>query len=108
MRAFALIFAAFLISSCSSEDPGPMIVDPCDEVTYSETIKPLMDTSCRLPTCHIPGTEAPPFSDFATIQALSASIKVRTGNRSMPLQGSLTQTQIDQIACWVDSGALNN
>lgn len=39
------------------------------------------------------------------------NIKTRTGNGSMPQAGSgqsLTQAEIDMIACWVDDGALDN
>jgi len=78
-------------------------------VSFSATIKPIMDTNCNLSGCHGAGTGSRDWTNFSNLQSNAAKVKTRTGNKSMPIGGLvLTQSQIDQIACWVDDGALNN
>ncbi len=78
-------------------------------VSYANDIAPLLTTYCTLPSCHSVGTGRD-WTTYDNVKANATNIKARTGNRSMPQQGSpaLTQNQIDVIACWVNSGSLNN
>lgn len=76
-------------------------------ISFSGAIAPIISTKCAISGCHN-GSQAPDFRSFANIQANAGQIKTLTGNRTMPQEGSLTQTQIDMIACWVDDGALQN
>jgi hypothetical protein len=84
------------------------MVDPCETpVLFGETILPLIELKCA--PCHIgEDAERGQLNTFATISEKAAQVKTRTGNRSMPQQGSLTDKQIQDIACWVDAGALDN
>lgn len=78
------------------------------EVRYENSIKEIIQTSCAIPGCHN-GSQSPDFRSFATIQLKANRIMIRTGDRTMPDGGgSLTQAQIDMIACWVEDGALDN
>lgn len=78
-------------------------------VSFASQIKPIIDTKCAIPGCHNGDNGANRnWTVFANVKENAANIKTRTGNRSMPQTGSLTQEQIDIIACWVDDGALNN
>lgn len=77
--------------------------------SYANDIKPIIDTNCAIPGCHNGDNgESRNWTVFANVQNNAAHIKLRTGNKTMPLTGSLTQDQIDLIACWVDDGAKNN
>ena len=76
-------------------------------VSFSNTISPIISNNCVVPGCHS-GTQFPDFRNFDNIQDNAAQIKIRTGSLSMPQIGSLTQNEIDKIACWVEDGALNN
>ena len=80
------------------------------EVSFSQLIAPILENNCTLPTCHVPepGTSRQNLTDFNIVQQLASEIKRRTQNGEMPKTGSITQTQIDLIACWVDNGALDN
>lgn len=76
-------------------------------VTLSANVAPIIASNCAISGCH----NGNQFPDLRTNNAIIASanrIRIRTGNRSMPLGRSLSQTQIDQIACWVSDGALDN
>lgn len=76
-------------------------------VSFENSIKSIIANNCAVSGCHN-GSRSPNLSTFASIQSNAGRIKARTGNGSMPLGSSLSQTQIDMIACWVDDGALEN
>lgn len=80
-------------------------------ISYSGTIKSILDTNCNTSSCHNGDLGASrDWRTYATVKNGAGSIKSRTANKSMPPGGSkaLTQEQISQIACWVDDGALDN
>lgn len=78
-------------------------------VSFSSDIDPIFQTNCNLSGCHGSGTGSRDWTNFANVQSKAAQIKTRTGNRTMPIGGlTLSQQQIDLIACWVDDGANNN
>ncbi len=75
-------------------------------------IKPIIDSNCAVSGCHNgDNTSIPNWTVFSNVQNRASDIKTRTGNRSMPQAGSgltLTDEEIELIACWVDDGAQNN
>ncbi|MCU0420980.1 MAG: SprB repeat-containing protein [Cyclobacteriaceae bacterium] len=80
-------------------------------ISYQTEIKPIFEATCiRFSGCHGPGTGPRDWTNFANVKREATLIKTRTGNRSMPISPapSLTQQQIDVIACWVDDGANEN
>jgi hypothetical protein len=79
-------------------------------VTYSGDIKNIISTNCAISGCHVAGGQSPNFSEFSNVKANAAAIKNRTGSRSMPPDGQpdLSQSAINEIACWVDDGAKDN
>ncbi len=77
--------------------------------SYQTDISPIIMSSCVIAGCHDGSVSSlPNFSNFSEVQANAAEIRSRTQSRNMPRTGSLTQAQIDLIACWVDDGAQNN
>jgi hypothetical protein len=76
-------------------------------VSWANEIKPIMENSCALSGCHN-GSSRPDLRKFENAKFYSKSIKSNTQDRSMPRDGTLTQQQINLIACWVDDGALQN
>ncbi len=78
-------------------------------VSFNAQIKPIINTKCALSGCHNGDNGANRnWTVFSNVKANAANIKTLTGNRTMPQTGSLTQDQIDLIACWVDDGAQDN
>lgn len=78
-------------------------------ISFSAQIKPIIDTKCALSGCHNGDNGAERnWTVFTNVKTNAANIKTRTGNGSMPAIGSLTQDQINLIACWVDDGAQDN
>jgi hypothetical protein len=76
-------------------------------VSFSASISSIIESKCAISGCHN-GAQFPDLRTFQSIHANAAQIRNLTGNRSMPETGSLTQAQIDAIACWVNDGADNN
>lgn len=81
-------------------------------VSYSQTISPILVANCVLQTCHNDDNGADRnWTVYDNVKAKASGIKTRTASGSMPPSSSgqsLTQDEIDLIACWVDDGALNN
>ena len=77
--------------------------------TYTTHVQPIIVNSCAIIGCHDGSNSSlPNYNNFSEVQAGASMIKSRTQSGNMPKTGSLTQNQIDLIACWVDDGALNN
>ena len=71
------------------------------------TIQPIIENNCAVSGCH-DGSIAPNFTSEATIRDRASRIQARTSARSMPPPSSgrtLTAAQIEEISCWVTSGA---
>jgi len=76
-------------------------------VSWENEIKPIMENSCALSGCHN-GSSRADLRKFENAKFHAKSIKSKTQDRSMPREETLTQQQIDIIACWVDDGAPQN
>lgn len=104
-----VIGTCFWFSSCVNNNlPGPN----CENliVSFQNDIKPIIETNCLInnSSCHGMNPSLPNWAVFSEVQSRAATIKAKTQDRSMPKIGSLTQIQIDLIACWVDNGAKDN
>ena len=77
--------------------------------SFATDIQPIISNSCAINGCHDGSNSSlPNFNSLSVVQANASMIKSRTQSRNMPKTGSLTQNQIDLIACWVDDGAIDN
>lgn len=78
-------------------------------ISYENSIATLIAESCATASCHDGSNDdLPDFTDFEVIQEKAGRIKIRTGEKTMPPGGGLSDEEIAQIACWVDDGALDN
>ncbi len=113
MKKFLLILFLFgiviLNTSCENnaemETITPGFVCTPNE-SYSNDISPILNQNCK--PCHFSGAQFPDLSNYNSISQNANLIKTVTQNKTMPKEGSLTQDEIDAIACWVDNGALDN
>jgi hypothetical protein len=76
--------------------------------SWTDDIKPIMEKHCATSGCHNGVSRSTNFLEYSSAKTYASSIKSKTRDRSMPFDGSLTQSQIDLISCWVDDGALQN
>ncbi|MGB5665622.1 MAG: cytochrome c [Maribacter sp.] len=110
--SFIIVTLALILSSCeyNVENEDLLVIDPCEaEVSYSNTIRPLIDTNC-MPCHNGDGSEpfAPNLTTYALVQGIAGLIKDVTQSGRMPKEGSLGETEKNAIKCWVENGALNN
>lgn len=75
--------------------------------SWLNEIKPIIETSCSKSGCH-DGISRPDLRLYEKAKFYAKTIKSKTKDRSMPREGTLSQQEIDKIACWVDDGALEN
>lgn len=105
------ILVVILTSSCASDNIEELYGLPdfvCDpqQVSFSSVIQPIIQTNCAISGCHVPGPVRANFQDVNQIKFNAVEMKQRTQSLDMPRGvGSLSQEEIDQISCWVDSGA---
>ena len=77
-------------------------------MSYVNNVKPILDTNCNYsPGCHGAGNPRD-WTIYDNVRHRAELIKLYTARRIMPLNGELTQEEIDIIGCWVDDGALEN
>lgn len=75
--------------------------------SWSQEVLPIIKTDCALSGCHN-GTNRPDLRIYEKAKFYAKYIRQYTQDRTMPFDRTLTQQEIDIIACWVDDGALNN
>ena len=108
------IILLFFIGSCTYDNEEDLFKDvdcTSDPPSFSTHIGPLLQTNCAVSGCHVAGNQFPDLTNFNHVKDFALLIKQKTSNRTMPPPESgrvLSKAQIDQISCWVDSGALNN
>lgn len=111
-KEFLVLLVSVFFVSCITNveeddfDEREVIVDSCAEITFSQNIKPIIDAACI--DCHGIGGNFPNLTSYSAISSNANSVKAEVVSRRMPKGISLTQSEIDAIVCWVESGALDN
>ena len=83
-------------------------VSEISEVFYANQIRPIIDANCQIPNCHGSNSSIPTWATYNDVKAKAVRIKIRTGAKTMPPTGPLSDTDIELIANWVDIGAPEN
>lgn len=81
------------------------------EVSFSDTILPLINANCQVSGCHGSNPSLPSWSGYDNIKANAARIRSMVTQKFMPPPSSgnsLSDAQIADIQNWVDVGAPNN
>ena len=97
-----------LLHSCTNDK---IETDPCSEITYSETVKPLIHTKCALTGCHVSGFTPGDFTNYDVIRRKVTEGKIQLMVFEldlMPPDDTLTSDEKDKLKCWMSGGALNN
>lgn len=119
MRSFTLyhlILVSSILAGCyyDKEDelyPGTAVCETTN-VTWAETVQPLIQARCATSGCHVSGGLGP--GDFT--QYVNVKAKVDDGRfqseviqaGSMPPSGRLADCDIQELQAWIDAGAPNN
>ncbi|MGK7388929.1 MAG: SprB repeat-containing protein [Candidatus Cyclobacteriaceae bacterium M2_1C_046] len=76
-------------------------------VKYSEQIAPIIEKNCTSASCH-GGSHELDLRSLSTVRANASKIKTVVNDGTMPIDGTLSQEEINLITCWVDDGAPDN
>ncbi len=107
-----LIIFTIALFSCENnvEEENPTPVggnNECDtDISFSLDVKPIIDNNCI--SCHNGTQQLPDLRTFNGISTNASRVRTQVVTRRMPLNGSLSDEQIELIRCWIDNGALNN
>ena len=114
VRDFFLIFTVTILHlGCTYDN---LELNPCEsvDVKYTESIAPLIQTSCALSGCHNgDSTSVGNFNlyDEVKMRVENGQFKLKViDSKSMPptTQPPLTSKQFTLLKCWIDAGAPNN
>lgn len=115
MAKASVVLIVIFCSACTYHDLNdfntpvgeePFVCNP--ETSWQKDILPILEKSCAVSGCH-DGISRRDWTDYNEVNRYAAAFKQKTQDGSMPFDGPpLPREQINIIACWVDSGALNN
>ncbi len=113
ISALLTLSILLLVTACKKDtEPDPPTGFDCTTVTYSQTIAPIIATSCAATTaCHGAGSALGDFTTHAGIAASASSGHLKSeviDDKTMPPSGALAETKLDQILCWINAGAPDN
>lgn len=94
------------ILSCSKTSPACGEKVDCSTVTYSGTIKPLIEDKCSLSGCHSSSWNT--YSGILTIVNNGELYDQVVATENMPQSGSMSCEQRADVECWINAGAPNN
>lgn len=80
-------------------------------ISFEAAVKTIIESNCAVSGCHVSGTKRANFNQFSEIKENAATIKSHTENGIMPPPESgrtLTESEVESIACWVEDGAPQN
>lgn len=113
MRTFVLIFLTVVFVSCKKDKTVPAECDA--EVSFVEDVQPILLNSCATSGCHSASSAANNmvFENFEEVFAnrdmILKTVNHEAGVTPMPIGASqLSSIEIQNIACWIEQGALNN
>jgi hypothetical protein len=121
MRTTTLLLLALgilAVQGCyydNEEDLYPNSFCDTTNVTYANTIDPIIQGKCAIPGCHVlHGDGTGDFTNFGQFSQLVASgrvlrsIKHLPNGIAMPPSGALRACEIRKIEIWIAAGALND
>jgi len=112
-----------MIPSCKDDTyivPTVVITTP---VSFANNIQPILNNSCAVSGCHVPGAQAPDLSTgnaynnlflYGLIDTTTPNASVvylhltANGYSLMPPVGSLSPSQIGTVLAWIKQGGQNN
>lgn len=110
---FIVLFVSIMLfQSCVDHDLNNL---SCPDISFEADVQEIIIAKCAIPSCHNGSIGASlDWTDFGTLQAKTQNgvVKRRVVNLEMPpsysLEGPLTASEIEIIACWADQGAKDN
>jgi uncharacterized membrane protein len=111
---YLIVCGMLFCYSCAydnAEDLYGKVECPPGGVSFTDTIDPIISMNCAVSGCHVNGNQLPALETYEQIAANAETVKGKTSNGTMPPPASgisLSQEEINVIACWVEAGAPQN
>ena len=103
-----LIIAVVGINCSKSTADSSNVQNTCDpNISFANTIKPILDHNCNFAGCH-DDQVITALNIFQTVHDGAAQIKLSILTGKMPRNRTMTAADKNAIYCWVDNGAKNN
>lgn len=115
--AFLLALAALvLLPGCYYDNEEELYPDTfCDTtaVTWTGVIEPLVQGSCAIPGCHVPGGQSPALTSYTAVKAIAdegklQGVVIAGSPYFMPPSGKLPACDQNHVQAWIDAGAPQN
>lgn len=110
-----ILSIGLLTPACKKDEPTPVTPECSAQISYASDIATLISTSCATSGCHNAASSSAGFvfenhsqvSNNASI--ILSVIRHESGFQAMPQGASKwSDEQINNFACWVEQGKLNN
>jgi len=102
--ATLLIIQSFNCSK-KSDTQATVACDPM--ISFSKTIKPIMDRDCNSAGCH-DDQVITALNTYQIVHDGAAQIRLSISTGKMPKNRTISDTDKNAIFCWIDNGAKNN
>jgi hypothetical protein len=79
----------------------------CDtaNITYTNSIKTLVDANCASSSCHAAGGTSPDLSSYTNVTNNITRVKARAIDlKTMPASSPLTVCEINKLQAWINAG----
>ncbi|MBL0316874.1 MAG: hypothetical protein IPP69_14355 [Flavobacteriales bacterium] len=109
--SMVICLAMSILISCKKESSKKTPTCDGSHPTYNSAIKSIINGNCNSSGCHNAGSSNGDFTSYSGLAPYlnngSFKREVLT-NQTMPENGSLSQTQLNSIQCWVNDGYPEN
>ena len=112
MKWFVMVSIMFVISGCYYDKEALLYpgVNTCSgtQKKFATEVHPVIQSKCSYSSdCHSSGSTnfGGPLTNYNQIKNSALTIKNQIVIGSMPKNGSLTNSELQTILCWIDSGS---
>ncbi|MBF8456487.1 hypothetical protein IV494_04765 [Kaistella sp. G5-32] len=97
------IVCTVILYSCDTRTYEDISGPPVANITYTNSIKPIMNANCT--SCHSPnGGQSPYLDNYDDVKSNINLILEDLNSGSMPPNGPLSSTTIQTVQSWKDAG----
>lgn len=108
-----IILGVSMLSSCYYDNKeelypntyGTQITCDTTNLTYTNSIKTIIDANCASSSCHSTGGTSPDLSSYTNVTSNITRVKVRAIDlKTMPASAPLSVCEINKLQAWINAG----
>lgn len=107
MKKYLIPLVCVICYSCSKSNQTQESSNCNPNISYNQTVKPILVTNCVKSNCH-DGQTYPSLADYNVAHDGASQIRNDVATGRMPKDGTLSSYDKAAILCWIDKGAKNN